>query len=72
MTDTDLALRADVETMARLEALPVALRVLARATGLRISLVARVTEGSWTACSVHDEAGFGLKPGDTLDVAMTY
>ncbi len=48
------------------------LRLLAHTTGLRISLVARVTDDSWTACAVYDDAGFGLKPGDKLDVATTY
>lgn len=48
------------------------LRVLRRVTGLRIALVARVTETSWTACAVLDDAGFGLKPGDELALSDTY
>ncbi|WP_373046648.1 ATP-binding protein [Vulgatibacter sp.] len=48
------------------------LRVLARTTGQRMALVARVTRDSWTACAVLDEAGWGLQPGLTLDVATTY
>jgi hypothetical protein len=49
-----------------------ALRVLSRTTGMRISLVARVTDESWTACAVLDEAGFGLQPGDQLELHSTY
>lgn len=48
------------------------LRVLRRVTGLRIALVARVTDSSWTACAVLDDAGFGLKAGDELALSDTY
>ena len=53
-------------------AVQTALQVLRRTTGLRIALVARVTDESWTACAVLDEAGFGLKPGDQLELRTTY
>ncbi len=69
MTDD---IRADVETVNRSDAVQTILRVLRETTGLRIALVARVTDDSWTACAVLDEAGFGLKPGDKLDLATTY
>ncbi len=62
----------DIAAIDRLEAVRLSLQVLRRATGLRIALVARVTESSWTACAVLDEAGFGLKPGDELDLSTTY
>jgi hypothetical protein len=62
----------DVAAVGRIGAVKTILRVLAEATGLRIALVARVTPDSWTACAVLDEAGFGLKPGDKLEVATTY
>lgn len=65
-THTDLA------AIDRLEAVRMILRVLRRVTGLRIALVARVTEESWTACAVLDEADFGLKPGDELELEATY
>ncbi len=63
---------ADVAAIDRLEAVKTSLKVLRRATGLRIVLVARVTDASWTACAVLDEAGFGLQPGDELDLSTTY
>lgn len=62
----------DVTTFSRLEPVQTILRVLRRSTGLRIALVARVTEESWTACAVLDEANFGLKPGDQLELRNTY
>ncbi|MDP9374967.1 MAG: hypothetical protein M3Q65_21465 [Chloroflexota bacterium] len=66
--------RIDEEAAAigRLAAVQAALRVLRRATGMRIALVARVTADAWTACAVLDEAGFGLKPGDMLPLQTTY
>jgi hypothetical protein len=65
-------LEDDVEAVRRLDAMDTMLRVLARTTGLRIALVARVRPDDWTCCAVLDEAGFGLQVGDQLDVATTY
>ncbi len=62
----------DVTVFSRLDAVQTALRVLRRTTGMRIALVARVTETSWTACAVLDEADFGLHPGDELELHTTY
>lgn len=63
---------ADVTAISRLEAVQLILRVLSRTTGLRIAVVARVTKETWTACAVLDNAGFGLKVGDQLDLQTTY
>jgi len=63
---------AEVAAIDRLDAVKTSLHVLRRATGLRIVLVARVTDESWTACAVLDEAGFGLLPGDELNLSTTY
>lgn len=70
MTQSDVSV--DLAAIDRLEGVRMALRVLRRTTGLRIALVARVTNQSWTACAVLDEAGFGLKPGDELELSSTY
>ena len=67
-----LDVHAEITVLNRLEAVQTILRVLSRATGMRIALVARVTEGSWTAVAVLDEAGFGLRPGDALPLQTTY
>lgn len=62
----------DVEAVNRIHGIEMILRVLRETTGLRIALVARITPDSWTACAVLDDAGFGLKPGDNLELANTY
>ncbi len=62
----------EVAFLSHTEAVQSILRVLSYTTGLRISLVARVTEDSWTACAVLDEADFGLKAGDQLKVQTTF
>lgn len=63
---------SELSAFDRLDAVRAVLRVLLRTTGLRIALVARVTDGAWTACAVLDEAGFGLKPGDQRELSNTY
>ena len=63
---------ADVAAISRLDAVNTALALLIKTTGLRVALVARVTPESWTACAVLDEAGFGLKIGDQLDLSTTF
>lgn len=62
----------DIEAIESLESVDKILEILKKVTGLRIALIARVTESSWTACSVVDDAGFGLKRGDQLELATTY
>jgi signal transduction histidine kinase len=62
----------DVETIARLPAVPTILRVISETTGLGLTLVARVTEGQWVACAVYDKISFGLEPGDELDLRTTF
>ena len=62
----------EVEAVGRLEVVSTALKVLRRTIGLRIALVARVTEDSWTACAVLDDANFNLRPGDQLALETTY
>ncbi len=60
-----------VALISRLEAVPTILKVITETTGLRLSLVARVTNDSWTACAVHDVMNFGLSVGDHLELATT-
>jgi GAF domain-containing protein len=43
----------------------------ARITHTGFVAVARVTEDRWIACQVTDEAQFGIKPGDELDIETT-
>lgn len=62
----------DVQAIQSIEGIDTILEILKEVTGRRIALVARLDRESWTACAVLDDAGFGLKPGDTLDLATTY
>ncbi|BCT90980.1 sensor histidine kinase [Lysobacter helvus] len=61
----------DLDAIARLPAVDKILRVVARATGMRFTAVARVTDTEWIACAVHDEIDFGLKPGGALELGTT-
>lgn len=61
----------DVALIERISAVPMILRILCDSTGLGFGAIARVTGSSWTACAVLDRVGFGLKPGEQLDVMTT-
>ena len=65
------AIDCDVAAIARISAVPSLLRVICEFTGMGFAAVARVTDESWTACAVLDTIGFGLKPGDQLDLHTT-
>lgn len=60
-----------VQAVQALPSVPDILSVMAEMTGLRFVCVAHVTERSWTTCAVLDQIGFGLQPGDELDVGTT-
>ncbi len=61
----------DTQTIQRLNSVPSILKVVADLTGMRFTVVARVTPESWIACAVHDAMGFGMQVGDQLDVNTT-
>ena len=71
MSDSTEDIAKDVAAVGRIQAVPTLLRVLCDTTGMGFAAVARVTEGTWTACAVHDDIGFGLKSGGQLDVDTT-
>jgi len=50
---------------------PARLKIVCGNTGMGFVAVARVTEGTWTACAVQDDIGFGLEPGGQLAVNTT-
>ena len=54
-----------------MDALPILLEVLCDLTGMRFAAVARVTEGTWTACAVKDSINFGIPVGGQLPVEST-
>jgi signal transduction histidine kinase len=60
-----------VAAIAEIDAVPLILDVVCRATGMGFAAVARVTEERWIACAVKDEIAFGLVPGGELKVATT-
>lgn len=64
-------LERDLQRVAKLSAVPTILRVITESLGLRLSLIAKVTDDQWICCAVNDQLGFGLKVGDHLEVATT-
>src|SRR6478736_1678004 len=71
LVDSAEAIAQDIQAIGRIGAVPTLLRVLCESTGMGFAAVARVTEGTWTACAVQDNIQFGLKPGGQLDVETT-
>jgi hypothetical protein len=69
--DSPEEIRRDIALIAHIEALPTILDVLCDLTGMRFAAVARVTEGSWTACAIRDSLEFGLPVGGSLPVEST-
>jgi PAS domain S-box-containing protein len=67
----NLSIAADIAVIQSLSAVPAILRAVCDITGLRFACVARVTGESWTAGAVLDRIGFGLQPGNALDLATT-
>lgn len=61
----------DIQDISLITAIPTMLNVICRTTGMGFAAVARVTEDKWITCSVRDEIGFGLKPGDELKIETT-
>lgn len=71
MNDLPESIAHDVAAVGRISAVPSILRIVCDNTGMRFAAVARVTDGSWTACAVEDNIAFGLLPGGQLDVHST-
>jgi signal transduction histidine kinase len=63
---------AEVAAVNRIDAVRTVLRVLMQTTGMRVALVARVTDDAWRCCAVMDEINFGLRAGDMTDVTTTF
>jgi signal transduction histidine kinase len=71
MGETSSEIAMDVVAVGRIDAIPTLLKVLCEITGMGFAAVARVTEGTWTACAVQDDIEFGLTAGSQLDVDST-
>lgn len=64
-------LRADVDAVQQIDAVPRILDIVCRSTGMGFAAVARVTEDRWVCCAVRDDINFGLLPGGELKVETT-
>lgn len=71
MDDTPLSIARDVSAIEAITAVPSLLKVICRMTGMGFAAVARVTDGTWTACAVEDLINFGLLPGGQLPLRST-
>ena len=69
--DSPQAIASDLHAIEQIEALPAYLDILSDLTGMGFTAVTRVTEHSWTLCSVKDQIGFGLSIGGHLPVETT-
>lgn len=67
---TDLR-RDSVEQISRIGIVPMLLDVCCRLTGMGFAAIARVTEDRWIGCAVRDGIGFGMQPGDELEIQTT-
>lgn len=61
----------DIALIGSMKSVPSILDVVCHTTGMGFAAVARVTEERWITCSVRDDIGFGLRPGDELVIEST-
>lgn len=71
MVELDYDLQKDIDDIAQISIIPTILNVVCQTTGMGFAAVARVTEDRWITCSSRDDLGFGLKPGDELEIKST-
>jgi signal transduction histidine kinase len=64
-------LKADIDAIQKIGAVPKILDVASRLTGMGFVAVARVTSDRWVCCAVRDTIQFGLEPGGELRVETT-
>ncbi|WP_235528570.1 GAF domain-containing sensor histidine kinase [Pedobacter sp. Leaf194] len=64
-------LKADIEAVKNISAVPNILQVICKTTGMGFAAVARVTDEKWVACALLDEIDFGLKAGSELELEST-
>jgi len=57
-----------VAIISRIDVVPTLLKVLCEMTGMRVAVVAQVTDNTWTACAVKDDLHLGLGPGARFSV----
>ena len=64
-------IRAEVEAVQQIGAVPKILDVVGRMTGMGFVAIARVTSSQWVCCAVRDTISFGLAEGGELPVETT-
>ena len=64
-------LKADIDAVQNIGAVPKILDVVGRLTGMGFVAIARVTSERWVCCAVRDNIQFGLEPGGELRVETT-
>ncbi|WP_034157192.1 GAF domain-containing protein [Sphingomonas sp. ERG5] len=64
-------LAADVLAVQGIDGVRTMLAEVCKITGMGFAAVARVTDTRWIACQVQDDIGFGLEPGEGLEVRTT-
>ena len=69
--EAGMSVEKAITAVLAIQAVPNILRVICQNTGMGFATVARVTDGTWTACAVRDEIGFGLEVGGDLDLKTT-
>ena len=67
-----LSIKRDMAEVQAISFVPRILEAITEITGMRFTCIARVTEASWTICAVYDAAGFGLVPGNELQIDTTF
>ena len=67
----DQNFQEDIDNIGQIPIITQLLDVICQTTGMGFTAVARVTEERWITCSAHDAIGFGLKPGDELEIKTT-
>ncbi|MBD5779222.1 GAF domain-containing sensor histidine kinase [Pelagicoccus sp. NFK12] len=61
----------EIPQPASASAVPTILKLVCELTGMRLALVARLMDGKWTACGVHDCMDYGLAVDDRLEMGET-
>ncbi|HLA56430.1 MAG TPA: ATP-binding protein [Flavobacterium sp.] len=61
----------DIDDIQQIPIVKNILDVVCQTTGMGFAAIARVTEDRWITCSSRDDLGFGLKPGDELQIKTT-
>jgi signal transduction histidine kinase len=64
-------IKAEVDAVQKIGAVPKILDVAGRMTGMGFVAIARVTSSQWVCCAVRDNINFGVREGGELQVETT-